>query len=830
MKAVVMAGGAGSRLRPLTINRPKPMVPIVNKPILMHILDLIKRHNITDIIITLQYMADVIQDYLGDGKALGLNIRYAIEESPLGTAGSVKNAQEYLDETFVVISGDALTDFDLTRIISYHRSRNALATLTLYRVPNPLEYGVVITDEDGRVQQFQEKPSWGEVISDTVNTGLYVLEPRVLDYFEAGIPFDFSKDLFPLLLHRGEPLYGCVAEGYWCDVGNLREYLRANRDVLEGRVHLEPLGEEREAGLWCEEKVEIAPDAQLHGPVFLGYGVKIKSGVTIHGPSVIRDYTVVDSRAHIDHSVVWRNSYIGEAVELRGAIIGRQCSVKSHAVVFEGAVIGDVSFIGERAIIHSNVKIWPEKVIEAGTTVKASVIWGSQVRRILFGRHGVTGLVNVDLTPEFAAKLGAAFAANLPTGASVTIGRDPHRSSRMIKRAIISGLPSAGVNVQDLRTVPIPVTRYITRISEAQGGIHVRLAPYDPRIVDIKFMNGDGSDLSKEAQRRIERIFFREDSRRVYLDEIGTIEYAPRVIERYTESFLSSLNVDAIQQAGFYLIVDYASAPTSLVLPGILAGLKCDVVALNANMDPNKMSVSQEEFNASIRQLSLICRALKTDLGVRIEVGGERIYLVDGEGHIIPPVSACAAMAYLALRRNPGGTIAVPVNMPSLFDRIASKYNGKIIRTRCNLTSLMEAAKSHPLIMAGDGNGNFIFPHFQPVADGLMAIAKLLEFLATEEVALSQVLADLPPYFTARRRVSCPWEHKGTVMRLLNEQYREHLEEQIDGVKIRMGDEWVLILPDPDRPHFEIYAESGSTEQAEALADKYARIVENLRE
>jgi len=243
MKAVVMAGGSGARLRPLTINRPKPMVPLVNKPVIGHILDLLKRHGINEVVVTLQYMAESIQDYLGDGQSMDMNIRYSVEESPLGTAGSVKQAQEYLDETFIVISGDAVTDIDLGAVIAYHKAKQALATITLYHVPNPLEYGVVITDGEGRIQQFQEKPSWGEVISDTVNTGIYVLEPEVLNYFEPGVSFDFSKDLFPILLSRGDPMYGYVADGYWCDVGNINEYTRASNDVLEGRVRVEPLGE-----------------------------------------------------------------------------------------------------------------------------------------------------------------------------------------------------------------------------------------------------------------------------------------------------------------------------------------------------------------------------------------------------------------------------------------------------------------------------------------------------------------------------------------------------------------------------------------------------------
>ena len=394
MNAVVMAGGAGSRLRPLTINRPKPMVPLVNKPVMAHIMDLLRRHGITNVVVTLQYMADLVQDYFGDGSAMGMTINYSIEEVPLGTAGSVKNAQQYLDETFIVISGDAVTDFDLGAIIEYHKSREAVATLTLYRVPNPLEYGVVIINEDGRIREFQEKPSWGQVISDTVNTGIYVLEPEVLEYFTVGTPFDFSRDLFPMLLEKGEPLYGYVSEGYWCDIGNIQEYMRASNDLLQGHIHLESIGADIGGGVWCGDNVEIAPDAQLHGPLYLGQGVKIKGAVVVHGPSVIRDYTVVDNRAHIDRSIIWRNSYVGEGVELRGAIVCKQCSVKNKAVVFEGAVVGDMSTVGESAIIHPNVRIWPEKEVEAGATVKSSIIWGSQGRRVLFGRYGVTGQVN----------------------------------------------------------------------------------------------------------------------------------------------------------------------------------------------------------------------------------------------------------------------------------------------------------------------------------------------------------------------------------------------------------------------------------------------------
>src|SRR5919204_2799091 len=410
MKAVVMAGGEGSRLRPLTINRPKPMVAIVNKPCLGHIFDLLKRHRMSEAVVTLQYLANVIQDSFGSGTAVGLPITYSVEESPLGTGGSVRQVLDHLDDTFMVISGDALTDIDLGAVMRFHKEKRAVATLTLYRVPNPLEYGVVITAPDGRVRQFLEKPSWGEVFSDTINTGIYVIEPEALRHFEKGQPFDFSKDLFPQLLSEGAPIYGYIADGYWTDVGNIAEYMRANHDVLQGKVRTEPIGEEIRPGLFVDGDVEIDRTAVIEGRVYIGKGTKIGQHPRIVGPTTIRSYGVVDAYAAIDRSIVWRNSYIGDHAEVHGAIVGRQCSLKSRVMLEDGSVIGDHSVVGEGARVRAGVKVWPDKQIEAGAVLSSSLIWGAQGRRALFGRFGVTGLVNIDLTAQFAARLGAACA------------------------------------------------------------------------------------------------------------------------------------------------------------------------------------------------------------------------------------------------------------------------------------------------------------------------------------------------------------------------------------------------------------------------------------
>ncbi len=830
MKAVVMAGGEGSRLRPLTIGRPKPMVPLSAKPVMGHILDLLKRHGITEVVVTLHFMPEAIQSYFGSGNSLGMRIHYAIEELPLGTAGSVKNAQEFLDEPFVIISGDAVTDINLQQVIDFHQSKKSQATLTLYRVPNPLEYGVIITDPDGKITQFLEKPSWGEVISDTVNTGIYVVEPQVLDLIPAGVPTDWSKDVFPQMLQEGRPLYGYTAGGYWTDIGDIPEYMRATGDALHHRVHLEDPGQHIGGDVWVGNAVEIAPDAQLYGPIFLGDEVKIKGGVIIHGPTVIRDYTIIDNRAHIDRSIIWRNCYIGEGAEVRGAIICRQCTVKSKAVLFEGVVVGDNSIVGEGAVLHASVKVWPEKEIEPGATVKTSIIWGARGRRILFGRFGVTGVVNVDLTPEFAAKLGAAFGATLPKGSNVTINRDPHRSPRMIKRAVISGLPSSGINAQDLRSMPIPVARYYTRASGASGGVHVRLSPFDRRVVDIRFFDGQGRNLSKNAERNIERVFFREDFRRVYLDDIGSIDYAPQVVETYVRGFLPCVDADAIRRARFRIVVDYAFAPASEVLPQILSQLGVEVVPLASNVEGDKMSLSQPEFEKELREVTLITGVLDAALGVRLDVGGEKVFLVDHTGNYVPETAAAGVMAELALSQSPGGTIVVPVHMPSLFDRIAAKHGGNVLRCKVDTHDLMNVAATQGVILAADGGGNFIFPEFQPAIDGLMATVKLLQFLARQQTSLADVVAALPPYHVKHDLVSCPWEAKGRVMRLLNQQYKDRRAELIDGIKILLGEEeWVLILPDPDFPRFHVYAEARNGADAKELVDRYVRIVEGLQ-
>src|SRR5688572_30159479 len=318
MKAIIMAGGQGTRLRPLTSDQPKPMIRIVNLPCMEHIVNLLARHGITDIGVTLQFMPEEIQDYFGDGSEWGVNMRYSVEDAPAGTAGSVKMAEQQLGlegERLLIISGDALTDADLTRLLRFHEEKGSEATMVLKSVENPLDFGIVILEEDGRISRFLEKPAWGQVFSDTVNTGIYLLEPSVMDEIPEEGEYDFSKELFPKLLEAGRPMYGYVTEDYWEDIGNLEQFASAQRDVLDGRVAgIRPPGTRLRENIYVGRRAQLDDD-ELEGPVVIGDNVRVDRGARISPYTVIGNNVVISAGATVERSIVAEGTYVGEGAE-----------------------------------------------------------------------------------------------------------------------------------------------------------------------------------------------------------------------------------------------------------------------------------------------------------------------------------------------------------------------------------------------------------------------------------------------------------------------------------------------------------------------------------
>lgn len=827
VKAVVMAGGEGTRLRPLTVNRPKPMVPIVNRPCMEHIVELLKQHGITEVIATLQYLPEVIQDYFGDGSDLGVRMGYSVEVLPLGTAGSVRKIAAELDGTFVVISGDALTDMNLTDLVRFHKERGSVATLALTRVENPLEFGVVITDGTGKVVRFLEKPSWSEVFSDTINTGIYVLEPEVFSLMEEDKVYDWSKDIFPRLLRAGRPMYGYVSRDYWADIGSLAACLQANADCLSGKVRVKMPGEEVRRGMWIGRGAVIDPTAQLTGPLIIGEGATVKAGARIGEFSIIGPNSVIDSGAQIKRSVLMNQVYIGRSADVRAALINRGASIGHGAGVAQGAVIGDDCQLGEGVRVKEDVKLWPNKVIEAGASVNTTLVWGSRQGKAVFGGGGVSGLANIEISPELAVRLGAAYGSAFGRGQSVAVSRDTHPASVMMKRALMAGLASSGVRVFNLEHSPLPLTRYAISALGAQGGAFVEVSSFSPGGMTLKFLDSRGIDIDTASERKIENLLAREDTRRVVGEEVGRVSYPSKFQEFYRTGFMDRIDAGAIRRRQFRVVLDYGHGAAANLLPTVLGELGCQDLGLNTAADHSRLSRTPEEVAQALENLGKMVQQIRADMGALFDASAERVYLVDNRGRPLGGQEALLLFASLALQGAPGGTLAVPVTSTSALNRVAGGA-GKVLRTQIAARNLMQAATTGAVVFAGDEAGGYIFPGFYPGMDGAFALAKLLELLALDGRPLDSIIESLPAPDVALISIPCPWEAKGKVMRHLIGVTADRQVELIDGIKVTHGDAWAALLPDPVKPLFHIYAEPGSG-AGRGLLDEYrAHVVEAI--
>ncbi len=826
MKAVIMAGGEGTRLRPLTSNVPKPMLPLVNRPMMEHIVGLLREHGIGEIVVTVAYLANSIRTYFGDGSEFGVKMVYAIEENPLGTAGSVRNAREVLDERFLVISGDVLTDVDLSSIIRFHEEREALATIGLIAVENPLEFGIVITRPDGSIDRFLEKPTWGEVFSDTINTGIFVLEPRIFDYIEPDRPVDFSGEVFPALLEAKEPLYGAVADGYWEDVGTLEAYVRAHQDVLDGRVHVDVPGFELSQGVWLGEGAEVHPEARIEGAAVIGDYCRVEAGCRLGPYTVLGSNVRVQRDVDLERVVVHDNAYLGETVRLRGTVVGRACDLRRAARCDEGVVLGDECFIGENAHIGTGVKVYPFKTVEANATINSSIIWESKGARSLFGRDGVAGLANVDVTPELAARVGMAWATALKKDATVITSRDSSRTGRMLKRALMAGLNAAGVNVLDLEIASVPVTRFLVRQPMASGGVTVRLMQGDTQAVIMRFFDQDGRDLAEGVQRKVERLFNREDFRRVLPAQIGDIGFPARALEHYTEALCETVDVALVREVGPKLVVDYGYGSTSFVMPNVLAKVGADVLGVNPYASTQGI-IEFDRFEHAA-QVASVVRASGAHVGAVLDPDGEHLTLIDDEGHILTDTEALLAMCSLVSGHLLGDQIALPVATTRLAEELVAPHGVSIRWTKTSTAALMSAATEERVGFAAGPDGGFILPGFLPAFDAAAALVKLLELLAKEKARLSHVVESLPRVHLIHETVVTPWERKGLVMRSLVEQANDRPLDLIDGVKVWYDGAWVLTLPDTDEPITHIWAEGSTDADARRLAQEYARRIRQL--
>jgi mannose-1-phosphate guanylyltransferase len=359
MKAVILVGGLGTRLRPLTCNTPKPLIPLLNRPFIETLLLRLREQGISEAILAVQYLAERFRQQLGDGSQLGLRLHIVEEPEPRGTAGAVKHVAHLLDDTTFILNGDVLTDLDLQAMLAFHRARGAAATISLTAVEDPTHFGVVETNAEQRVQRFLEKPRPEEVTTNMVNAGTYIIEPALLRHVPAEQHAMFERNLFPLALASDDPIYGYPSKAYWTDIGKPQTYLDVHHDLLQGKANYPLEGHNVQRGVWLQGEAEIDVSAELVGPLLIGAGVKIGRNVRIVGPAVLGAGCIVAEGAFIEGSVLWANNSIGEGARIEQSLVGQNNQIGPRTVISEGTIISDNCVIGADNRLQRAIRLWP---------------------------------------------------------------------------------------------------------------------------------------------------------------------------------------------------------------------------------------------------------------------------------------------------------------------------------------------------------------------------------------------------------------------------------------------------------------------------------------
>jgi len=824
MKAVVMAGGFGTRIQPLTHSRPKPMLPIMNKPMMEHTMMMLKDLGITEFIVLLYFKPEIIQDYFGDGSEFGIKVTYVIPDDDYGTAGAVKLAQEHIgDDNFIIISGDLVTDFDFKKLFDFHKAKKSKLSIGLTSVENPLQFGVVIANEDDEIEKFLEKPSWGEVFSDTINTGIYIIESEILNYIPKNENFDFAKDLFPLLMKKDVTLMGYNLEGYWRDVGNPESYREVYEDILNAKVKFNISGYKKkypDGVLYSPVEYKLDKSIEIIGTVVLDKNVILKKGVKLNNVVIGKNVTI-DEGSKIRNSIFWEDIIIGKNAKFDNILVCNNNIINKNVTAKAGLILAQGCEVGELAVFEQDVIIWPDKKIEAASIVSHSLILGNKYKNSIFENGSVSGKSNVELSCEMATKLAEAFASQLPIGSKIIIGADKDRSSKMLKRAFLGGVLSAGVDVIDIEYSPPSVLRYALANDDTLfGGAHFKRCVIDSISTEITLFNEEAIRVDNESSKKIEKAFFTENFRRVNYSKIGKIH---EIINRekciaYRGAIEKKIDKDIIKCGGFKVVVDVMHGTTSELIPTLLNYLGVENIVLNAYYDEKKLSnIKNLESNGKLN-VSKIVKTLNYDMGILLYPNAQKIILVTEDGKILDKIQTL----YIVL---------------SLFNLEADKENKKKvllptwapdIKNFSNLIiesgkySNFKASQMMQYDLVATVDGNFSFSEFGYTRDAIYSSFKIMELLSCHSIKLSKLVSNIDSFYYRRFKIDCVQALKGKMMRKFLEDSKDKKSSAADGVKIwENKTDWILMIPDQHSEHLNIYIQAIDDKSGEELYDKY---------
>jgi mannose-1-phosphate guanylyltransferase/phosphomannomutase len=762
MKAIIMAGGDGTRLRPVSSNKPKPMVELFDRPVLEHQLELLKRNGITEACLTLKYLPHMITEHFGGGEDYGMRLDYRIETEALGTAGGVLNCSDFIgDDDFVVISGDCVCDFDLAAIMDFHREKNAEITLALYSHSEPLEYGLVVTDEQGRIQRFIEKPAWDAVLTDQINTGIYVMSAGTLKEIPRGISYDFGRDMFPKLLGEGRALYGVKCAGYWCDIGSPGAYLKCCSDVLKGVVKLETGAPEIKKEVWSF--AQMPEGAVVAPPVYIGKNAVIDKGAKIGPNAVIGAASVVGAGAVVVNTVV-NGALINENADLEGTVVCRNASVGRGVTLCEGSVVGEGCVIGENSLVSAGVKLWPDRQVPAGTYVKSSITHGMLKSGPTFTKPGViTGETGVTITAEMCLELGAAASKMGRVG----IGWHGGEAARVMASAMACGVNAAGGELLSYDGSFLSLASYAGAAFELPVTVFVHERK---EKLDITFFGKNGGKISREAERKLEA------SAGAAPTAAGQIGHETS-ITGLTEAYIAA----AARHAG--RVPAGARSLTAAV-----TGSGAENRALKAALSALGCAIGDK--HAGIPAFEAVD-------------GGMSLQAEDEEGRKLSKDQVTVLVALIELM-NGRKELAVPYDAPDILDFLALEYEARLLR------------------VGRDAEADALYLKQLFMRDGIFAGARICAWLQGKNEKLSELRLRIPRFTTVTREIPLQGE-RGAVMRAMAAYGSEMAAEMAAGLRLDTGRGFVHISPLRERSALRIRSESENEEAAEELCVEFER-------
>ncbi len=690
MKAVIMAGGEGKRLRPLTCTVPKPMAKILGKPVIEYIFDLLLLNGVTDAAVTLGYMPHIIEKAYESGYK-NMKLNFIREDEPLGTAGSVKNAAADFKEPFVVISGDALCDFDLEKIMTYHKAAGAMITVVAVDAGDPREYGIINTDRENRIVGFVEKPSWSQALSSLANTGVYIINPECLELIPKGKPYDFAKDLFPMMLERDMPIFCYHTSDYWCDIGNIESYLKCNRDAFDGKFKA-PVSCIAD-GIFVKKSMPKG-DYSVIPPVYIGENAEISDGAVIGPYAVVDDGCYLGRNSAVRYSAVLENSWLADKAKVTGAVVCSGAALKKGASMFEGSVAGSGSVVGEFAGVKPGVLVWPGKIVPSQTVLDTNLKYGSMKSEYI-GENGITESGGVRLNAETCVRFGAAMGSN---AGKIGIASDGKRSSEIMRYAVMSGIAGSGGSVTDFGESFKAQLDFLVNFCGLDAGVFIKGG--DEKSIEI--CGKGGLPITRSFERLLENAMSKCEFREASEREINEIAEMHSVKNIYVQELMK-------QAKGG--------------LNGVCASFECE--------------------NESIKSIITDCAARlgvtqSDSLVLRISPDGSHVTaLSEGEG--------CGYETLLSVcclhEMKKGNDISVPYDAPSFLDELT---NG-----RCRVMRYLSTPADDSDSAARSLAEKQVF-----VRDGLFLSLKLLSVMKERGKSLSELADEIPKKYIFRKTVS----------------------------------------------------------------------------